>query len=270
MAQKTPNTDWTLGPGHGGTRGTPNPDYGRGIFRRRVVLISQEMSVRAGVEDAYHSFRLTLKHDRHAVVALDAQALRVPLSTCPAATIALSRLVGTPLDASLSSLRREHSPRSHCTHLYDLASLALAHALRQGRRQYDVEIPDEYPGAAWSRVLLNDVEVHRWQTYRNTIQAPDTLRGHPLLRGFNEWAQRAFTGDALEAARAFQQGYFVSRARPWGIEADAGQSVAHHAAMRGACFSYAPEVMATAIRLAGTTRDTTDAGTPLLADLMPT
>lgn len=261
-------SDWTQGPRDHGKLAAPNHLFGTGALRRRIRLLAQNGLVRAGVEDSYHSFRLALRHDGKVITRIDAQGVRFPLSTCPGAVTALRDLEGESLTAPPIDVAHRHAPRSHCTHLYDLTLLAMAHALRKGSRQYDVEIPDEHPDPVWSRVWRDGIEIHCWRTFNNKILAPRRLADHPMLRGFSLWASRQFAGDALEAAHVLHKGYFVSRARPWDVDADAGQSVAHHQIMVGKCYSYSPAVMATAIRQRGMTIDTSDQSIDLLPDLL--
>lgn len=246
---------------------TRNPNFGQGCLRRRIRLIAREGIVTAGVEDAYHSFRLTMAHDGHRITALTPQYLRVPLTTCSTATIPLQRLVGISLATSWRELATNESPLSHCTHLYDLTLLAMAQALRGGTRTYEVRVPDEHPGPVWTTLHRDDELVFRWQTFDSIILAPTDLADKPLLRGFSRWATRHFSGEDLEAALVLHKGYFVSRARAWDVEAGAGKPVTHHTMMRGACHSYSEPQISAAIRQRGMTIDTSDPNLLLLADL---
>ena len=244
-----------------------NPHFGSGALRRRVRLIARTGVVQCGVEDAYHSFRLSLHHDGRRVTEIRPTFLRVPLSTCPSADVPLRGFVGLALDTPWRTLVAKENPRAHCTHLHDLAMLAMAHAQRGGTRTYDIAVPDEHPEPVWSTVHRDGVEVLRWRTWRGKILAPTELEGRPLLRGFSAWANTTFSGDQLEAALVMHKGYFVSRARSWDVEAGAGLPIASHEMMRGACHSYSEPQMSRAIRNRGTTIDTSDPATPLLTDL---
>jgi hypothetical protein len=244
-----------------------NPDFGRGVLRRRVRLIAEEHCVRAGVEDAYHSFRLLLRHDGRRVTALEPRLLRIPLSTCPTADGPLRGFIGMALDASWRQVVASQHPRQHCTHLHDLCTLAMAHALRGGARRYDVAVPDEHPGPVWSTLHRDGELLLRWRTWKGKILEPAELADRPLLRGFSSWANACLSGDELEAALVMHKGYFVSRARRWNVEASAGRPVADHDGMRGACHSYSEPQMSVAIRNRGTTIDTSDPATPLLEDM---
>lgn len=247
--------------------GEANPSFGQGALRRRVRLVAAPGVVQAGVEDAYHSFRMALRHDGTRITALEPRFLRVPLTTCPGAEAPLQRLVGMALDTPWAKLATDEDPRSHCTHLFDLASLAMAHARRGGERSYEVTVPDEHPGPVWTTLHRDGVEVLRWQTWKARILAPDGVAGRPLLRGFSRWANAELEGDTLEAALVLHKGYFVSRARPWNVESGAGKPVAHHVMMRGACHSYSEPQMSVAVRNHGNVIDTSDPAVPLVADL---
>ena len=244
-----------------------NPDFGKGALRRVVHLVAAPGVVHAGVEDAYHSFRLALHHDGQCVTRLEPGFVRFPLNTCASAGDPLQRLVGSRLDTSWRELVSTEHPRLHCTHLYDLTVLAMAHALRGGQRSYAVVIPDELDAPVLSTVHRDGEQVIAWRTSRGTIVEPGPLAGQPLLKGFNLWARSLLAGDELEAATVLHKGYFVSRARPWDVEASAGKPVAHHEMMRDACHSYSEPRMSVAIRNRGNTLDTSDPKTPLLADM---
>lgn len=73
-----------------------NPDYGNGIYRRRIVLARRSTRVEARLEDSNHAFSLTLVHDGQHVTGVDGRALRYPLSTCPQAMTRLQKFVGLP------------------------------------------------------------------------------------------------------------------------------------------------------------------------------
>lgn len=246
-----------------------NPTFGIGALRRRICLQAADGAVHAGVEDQYHSFRLQLRHDGTHITHIEPRFLRVPLSTCPTAELPLREFVGLRLDTSWRDLVARLNPRAQCTHLFDLTVLAMAQALRGGERTYEVTVPDEHPDAVWSTVHRDGVLVLRWRTFKGTVLEPETLAGRPLLRGFSTWANVEFDADDLEAALVLHKGYFVSRARPWNVEAQAGRSVLHHTMMRGACHSYTEPQMSVAIRTGGTTVDTSDPATPLLIDMNP-
>ena len=81
-------------------------------------------------------------HDGQQVTGITAEPIRFPFNTCPGALANLQGFIGCALSASIPEIRQFVRPEQNCTHLYDLATLALAH-VAHGRtvRQYDVAIP---------------------------------------------------------------------------------------------------------------------------------
>jgi len=243
-----------------------NAHFGRGIFRRRLCLVGEAGQVRAGLEDTNHAMRLVLRHDGARVTDIESHMTRVPVTTCAGAAVPLRAFIGMPLAPYPLRPSAVGSPRANCTHLHHLALLAMAHALRAGTRQYDIEVPDEHPDPVWSVVRRDGEEIHRWQTFGGKIVGPDAFAGLPMLAGFARWAAERFQGDELEAAFVVGNAYLVSFARRYDTEAWAGEQAVGHSHMVGKCYGYQPEVVKRGVYLANATRDTTSPDTPLLAD----
>lgn len=242
-----------------------NPDYGSGIFRRRIALSRSTRLITAELEDCNHAFRLQLHFDDNKVTTIEAQAIRYPLSTCPFATAALEEFTGKTLTASRFELRDYSAPNIHCTHLYDLVGLCMNHALRHDpHRQYDIEIPDPVDAKSTARLYCNHQLVLEWEIEQHHINTPRHLAGKPVMKGFSYWAMSTFQGDALEAAFVLQMGYFVASARRYDINAMAGQQVGNQRIPLGACYSYSKGIIEQAIRMPNSMRDFTDNEAQLL------
>lgn len=242
-----------------------NPDYGKGIFRRRIRLAGSNGQVVAELEDTNHGFRATIVHDGQKIIAVTGEALRIPLSTCGGAAEPLKALEGIKLNSSAKDITIQVNPRSNCTHLYDLAVLAIGHCLRGNtERLYDLEVDDSIDGqAAESRAWCNGKKVLNWQVQQWGItEGPHT--GKSLYKGFSAWANEAFSDDEQEAAFALQKAYFVSQARVFNMDALAGTPANDQPGMEGVCFSYSPPNVDKAIRMANNTRDFTDCPEQLL------
>lgn len=243
----------------------PNPDFGNGVFRRRIRLQGQPGRVIAELEDCCHGFRCVVSHDGHVVTDVQAESLRVPLNSCSGATQPIKAMIGMPLNASALSINREINPKANCTHLYDLTVLAIGHCLRGDTiRQYDISVEDEVDQPTTSKVLRDGIEILNWQTRQWTIMEPAKLAGKPLYKGFALWANEAFSDDEQEAAFALQKGYFVAQARIYDLDKMAGTPATAHPSMAGVCYSYSPEVVATAFRTENSNRDFTDTAEQLL------
>jgi hypothetical protein len=243
-----------------------NPNYGKGIFRRRILLTGTDNLVVAQLEDCNHGFKLKLSHNNEKVTALEAQALRYPLSTCSMAVEPLQSIVGCPLSPTSNVLAGYAKAKSNCTHLFDLAALAISHALRgQSTRQYDVEVPDAVTGDKMISVKRDQQLIHQWTVNEHIIQTPKSLAGNPVMKGFYQWASQTFSGEDWEAVQVLQRGYFVSRARAVDLDGSAGKSAVNDTYMLGMCYSYSPGVVENAIRSTQSVRDFSHCPEQLLA-----
>ena len=127
--------------------------YGQGIYRRRIRMTGSEGRVRAELEDDFHHFAVTLGYADGAITRAEGEAIRYPWTTCPGATEPLRRLEGLPLSRSLGAPGRALNAREQCTHLFDVACLAITHAASgRASRQYDIEIPDRVKGRTTVRL----------------------------------------------------------------------------------------------------------------------
>jgi hypothetical protein len=244
---------------------SPNPNYGQGTFRRRIKLENCHDHVLAELEDCNHGFRLRLSHDNKSITAIDVETLRYPLSTCQNAGQPLQQLVGCKLTASIERILKYARPRDNCTHLFDLASLAIAQATRHETcRIYDIDVPDSTDSTSDLLIRRDGDIIHHWQARDHKLSAPIALSGKPLMKGFYLWAFKHFQGEDLEAALALQKGYFVSRARHIDLDASAGMPASGDQYMLGACYTYSPAVVVDAVREANSVRDFSDCPERLL------
>tara|TARA_R110002049_G_scaffold108853_15_gene257437 strand:- start:5092 stop:5865 length:774 start_codon:yes stop_codon:yes gene_type:complete len=235
-----------------------NPHYGSGLYRRRIRLVQHGSELIGELEDDCHGFRVVLQHDGLVVTGVSGSALRVPLSTCGQAIKPLQALTGTALVAPLPEIVASINPRANCTHWYDLALLALAHATQdEPVRIYDVEVVDQPPDRSPARaeVFLNGESIHRWLLDGTTVVEPASFAGRPMMKGFSAWANDAFEGGAREAAFVLSKGVFVAFSRLFDMSNVGGQSALEHTNMRGACYSYSDGVVEHAVRNHDSVRD---------------
>ena len=119
---------------------------GTDVYRRRILVRTVAPGeVVADLEDDFHHFRITLRHDGHVVESVDAESIRWPWSTCPGAAVPLRALAGAPLSTRWTHAARFAKPALNCTHQFDAAAHAITQAARQrdghgDGRQYDVEV----------------------------------------------------------------------------------------------------------------------------------
>jgi hypothetical protein len=251
----------------GGFEGAPlSPDYGKGCYRRAILLRNAAPTrVEAALEDDPHAFALTLGHDGERVTSLSASAHRYPLTTCSGATGALQSVVGAPLRDALLGLKRHADPRSNCTHLFDLAALAIEHVFRAEReRLYRIEIPDAIDGRTEARLDRDHGRVLTWSVRHGVITAPERFAGQRVLGGFTRWATAELAGEELEFALVLARGYFVALSRLYDMDAASLGPASDDPMPSGVCYSYSPGQAEHAYRVVGSRRDFTDSPEQLL------
>jgi hypothetical protein len=233
-----------------------NPQFGKGIYRRRIRLSHENNYVLGELEDCNHGFSVRVYHDFSKVTSIEAQHHRIPFSTCGGAKDPLLALIGLPLGLTLQELSAKIDTRANCTHWLDLTLLAISHiSCCESVREYNIEVPDEMDTTK-AKVYCNGNLIHQWQLKDWTILTPENLQGNTLFKGFSAWANAAFIEeDEKAAAFILQKGYFVSRARRFDLDKVAGESAKAHHMMAGACYSYSEPQASTAVRTNKTTRD---------------
>ena len=233
----------------------PNPAYGNGIFRRRLRLRVTKQQVAVELEDCNHAFRLCLHHDGEKVVSLDTEVRRYPYITCAEAPEALRKLVGAAVGGAATSTRPRLLPSNNCTHLHDMALLALAYAEEPAlERVYDISVADEHGGVTEARIDCDGAMVHAWRIREHAVIVPEVHAGKTMLRGFYNWVSRCHAGVPLEAAVALQRGYYVAQGRRY--LSDLPASADHMP--EGACYTYSHGVVERAQRIGGTVWDLSD------------
>ena len=234
------------------------PEYGSGMARRRIRLTGAPGQVLGELEDHAHGMRCLIQHDGHVVTAVTSEFRRIPMNTCLGAGEPLQALVGTPIGCDFGTFYRDGRARMNCTHMFDIAWLATAHAARgETVRTYDVEVPDEVDGASDVRLLRDGEVLLRWSIRNSIVEAPQALAGQHLFRGFTTWALAHLDGDDLEAALVLQKGCFVAQARRWTI-VPGPISAEEKVANVGVCHGFGRARIEGAERLDDTKRDFTD------------
>lgn len=232
-----------------------NPLYGSGIFRRRLLLQVADRKVSVELEDDNHGFRLRLLHDGKHVVALEVDAVRHPFNTCPEAVRPLQRLIGLRMDEEEATLRKKLISGANCTHMYDMALIAMANAGQaEGTRLYDMEVDDERDGVTAARIFCDGQPIHDWTIRNHQLVSPAQHAGQPVMRGFYAWVSQVLTGMPREAASMLQRAYFVAQSRRYNYRPAAEHPAASDDMPEQSCYSYNAGVVERAFRSDGTIR----------------
>lgn len=227
-----------------------------GSFHRRVEISVRtseqgDGEVRAVVEDDFHHLRVRIGFDDDAILRIEGEADRVPFRTCSDATSELARLCGMRLSDVASTVMRHTDAKLHCTHLLDLAGLAIATAKqRVARRVYVVEVVDPTPGGEKiARIRRNDGLAVEWTAIGTTLVGPPPYSGLSLREGFAHWALSNLDRDTAEAAIILRRATAISIGRERDLDA------IPFAIPRGRCFTEHPARAVLAHRNKGTTLD---------------
>lgn len=238
-------------------------------FRRRIEIATQATpgggEARAVLEDDYHHFRLTVRHDGAAVTQAWSTSLRHPYSACP---LAGDQLAGMPLTPASGEVHRWTDASQQCTHMLDLAGLAIAAAARKvARRLYLGEVPDrtaaERPhlGKTSPRLYRDGQLVLAWEMEGQTILGPAPFADVSLRKGFARLVQETMAPDEAEAALILRRCVAISPGR--GVDLDA---IIVHAHPSGRCFSQQPSRAESALRMKNSTLDFADRAEQLCQD----
>lgn len=166
------------------------------VFRRRVDIIAHHVDgtgeVRAALEDDFHHFRVWVRHHEGEVTAIGGEALRYPYSMCPQACGQLQQLLGMKLDCIAHSVTRQADASHQCTHLFDLAGLAIAAAARGTlERRYDINIGQRIANRTRATLIRDGDEDLTWDVNGTMIEGPSPYSGINLREGMARWALKA-------------------------------------------------------------------------------
>jgi hypothetical protein len=237
----------------------PAFDLDADAYRRRITVTTLSPGiVHSDLEDDFHHFVITLRHDGTHVVSVDAESQRWPWATCPGAAEPLRKLAGMPLADRFTAAAQWTDPKQNCTHQYDAACHAITHAANnRERRVYDMEIPVSDPvyGATTVRLWVDGELDLVWHLSPAGLDAPaPPFDGAPWKGGFMRWADATLAPDAAERAIALRRACDIGRGRNMDLD---GVPVASDLSpiMAGVCHTMQPGIVEVAFRHVGSIRD---------------
>lgn len=246
-----------------------------GPYRRRWRLSAPDASTAvADLEDDFHRFRVTCRHDGTRVTAVEGETLRSPWTTCVEA-VAPSALAGMPLSRSCAAVAGFADPHANCTHFFDGAGLAIAHATtrRAGRGPHTAVRRRARPrhGRQQARLARDDTPVLEWSIgtvvgARGLVDPGPPFDGAPWRGGFIRWAAAHLPPDDAEAAIVLRRACDIGMGRGMDLESFATADELSPI-MSGVCYTMQPGTAARAGRNLGTIRDFGAAPDGLLADV---
>ena len=250
------------------SRSVPDPadrdHFPFGSYRRRIRLVATSPTVvDAGMEDDLHYFTVRLEHDGEHVRRVTAEAVRQPWSTCHEAAEPLHVIEGMALSASCLAAGARTDATHHCTHMFDLSGLAVAHAWRvaaggAARRQYDMSMPyvplEESARRPRAITLLRDGDAVLTYTVAGLkVVGPEPFAAADTRDGFFRWAETNFAPDDAEAAIVLKRASLIGLSR--GLDLDRYETIAEMPGVAPVCWTQQPERAPVAFRVKGMIRD---------------
>jgi hypothetical protein len=213
-------------------------------FRRRFRITPAPGSVRAEVEDDFHCMSVTVHHDGVTATRIEPVMARAPWTTCPGAVEQAQR---TFAGVALAAFPARGDKSANCTHLYDLALLAAAHAFDRVPLIYDLLVSDPVDGERRAELRRDGRPVLAWTERRFQITEPAELAGLRLdqLRSWIDSLDPA----GQEAARLLRWGNMLANGRTISLEQQSDATL-----MPPNCYTFQPQRRTEAKRV-GVIRD---------------
>lgn len=196
--------------------------------------------MRAEVEDDYHCMAVTLHHDGGNASAVDPVMQRVPWTICPGAVMTLR---DTFTGIALADFAARGEKRENCTHLYDLALLAAAHAEDRDVLVFDILVSDPIDSKRRAELRRNGELMLGWVDSQYRIVEPQEIAGISLDK-LRPWID-TLAPPQREAARLLQWGAILAhgRSRPVAKQSDASNIGADR------CYTFQSRRVASAVRI---------------------
>ena len=211
-------------------------------LQRQIRIVSEVGRLRARMVDNVHDLSLTIDHDGTTITAVTAKAVRIPWTTCPGAMAQFQQIVGAAIDQSSPG---GVDKSRQCTHLFDLARIAISKADVPGEHALDVHVaPTHAPSVLVAWALIDGREILRWRVADGHILSPDPFSGH-AISGSAAWLGAVDDEDVRVAALQIKRAllvYFGTR------ESEQMRYASELAGMTGVCFSFQPENLKNARR----------------------
>ncbi|MDR2188063.1 MAG: DUF2889 domain-containing protein [Azonexus sp.] len=236
------------------------------VYRRRLRICTEDRQARADLEDDNHRYGVIVTHDSARVLSVNGLTLRIPWTLCHDAAAMLEKLEGTPIGTPFSKFYEHIDAGSQCTHMADLAGLAIAWAGRRDfQRQYDFEV--RWTSDRQQQIATMDIDDSRfleWTIENSHIVSPGRFAGEPL-RKIKPVVEAFGDPELTEAVLLFRRAIFISNGKWLDLDSIQHPSETGHAS--GACYVFQPDVAKRAIRIRGATRDFADKREQMLIDL---
>jgi hypothetical protein len=225
------------------------PDY-----RRLIDIVPEPGRVVADMQDFCHHFRVVIDHADGVVTRAEGIGVRVPWTTCPLGAAGVAALAGTALGPMAPPPALTDDRTGQCTHMIDLAAVAIAHATGDPVH-YDVLVTPSLGPQRTATLRRNGEVVLEWQLQRDEVASPGPLQGMQLRgRELRDWVESRTDPDEHELAAVMRRACQIAPSRA--IDLDDYQVAAQIGLIDSSCHTLQPSVAPTARRVKGSSRPT--------------
>jgi len=208
-------------------------------FWRRIRLTPSQGAVQAEVEDDFHCMSVIVHHSGGNAIRIEPDMRRAPWSTCPGAE---HKLMQTFTGLPLKQFAERGDKKANCTHLYDMAMLAAAHAQDGAQTIYDIQVSDAIDNERVAEIRKNGETLLKWTESGFHLVKPDAAAGIRLDK-LRSWIDTLEPG-LQEPARLLQWGNMLANGRSIPIEQQSDATK-----MPPNCYSFQPEMAIKAKRI---------------------
>jgi hypothetical protein len=215
-------------------------------FRRRILISPVPGRVTVELEDDYHRMSVIVAHEAGIASTVGCAMPRAPWTTCPGAGAMLAQaFAGRPL-ADFPTLGKK---AENCTHLYDLALFAAAHAHETEPTLLDIIVSDPVDGIRRAELRRNGALALEWEIEQHRIVKPAAIAG-THLRELNGWIA-SLDSAGREAARALRWASMIAHGRDLPLAGHGDSSLLGQAT----CYTAHPSRKGSAVRIMESIRD---------------
>jgi hypothetical protein len=226
-------------------------------YRRRILIEPGPSVVTAELEDDYHRMVVSLTHAGGIITAVESSMKRSPWTTCPGA---IAQLEATFLGKNLEDTSVRHEKTHNCTHLFDLATFAVAHAGELASITYEIEVSDPVDGAVSAKLWRNGEKMLDWSYRDGLFTAPVELEGLSF-NDLGRWIALQ-AAELQESARILRWAALVAHGRK--LDLPSGMPATRFAS--GACFTFQSDTAKVGMRRPNADVDFSALGAPPMVD----
>lgn len=224
------------------------PDYAR-----RIEVTTSPGRVVAEMEDYVHHFRVDLEHADGVVTRAVGTGLRVPWATCPLGAAGVARLAGAKVGQDTGDSWVGGDRTDQCTHVIDLAAVAVAHAGRPSVRFVARVSPAGGP-QRHAELRSDGVTVLEWDLEDDVVQAGPFAGLRVRSRELKQRMLALPDPDAREHIAILRRACHIAPSRA--VDLDDYEVANQIGIVDSSCHTLQPQVASSSRRVRGSARRT--------------